>query len=138
MLWNLRLKKMGGDGVEKTIFRRLKTLEKECGIAELNGRLAELIDAGVYYDELTDDEKNAYCRYQKCEREALETLNGYILGNLHFQLERRPKPPTEEEFRANVREIEEAVEEYKRQYNTPEARAKREAEYMKMKQGVTV
>lgn len=96
------------------------------------GRLAALLARGAFYDECTDEEKNAYCKYQGTEREALENINGYILGTLHFKLERRQRRPTEAEQQRNFLETRMLVQEMVRMYNTPEARAKREEGYQEM------
>ena len=115
-----------------TIRNRIRKAQANTHAGEDLGRIAELLSRGAYYDECTDEEKNAYCAYYGTEREALEEVNGFILGTLHFQLERKPKPPTEAQFRERVREVEELVQAMTDEYNTPEAKAKREAEYQEL------
>ena len=111
---------------------RIRKAQANTHAGEALGIVAEAIARGAFYDECTDEEKNAYCEYYGTEREALEEVNGFILGNLHFQLERKPKPPTEAQFRERVREVEAIMQEITEEYNAPEARAKREAEYQEL------
>ena len=96
------------------------------------GIVGELIRRKAYYDELTDEEKNAYCDYLDIEREALETVEQAVTGTLHFKVKRKPKPPTKEELREAVREVEDAVQGYIDEYNSPEAKAKRQADFMEL------
>ena len=93
------------------------------------GRIAELLEMGAYYDELTEDEKNAYCTYYGTDRETLEEVSGLLLGTLHFKLERSIKATTEAQFRECVREAEGSIQALQAEYNAPEARARREAGY---------
>ena len=113
---------------------RIKKAQANTHAGEDLGRIAELLSRGAYYDECTDEEKNAYCAYYGTEREALEEVNGFILGTLHFRLERKPKPPTEAQFRERVREVEALVQAMTDEYNTPEAKAKREADYQELQE----
>ena len=108
---------------------RVKKAQENAQTGEALERLAALLDRGAYYDELTEEEKNAYSEYMDIERDALERVNALVTGNLHFQLERRPKPPTKEEFRRAAAEVEAMVNAYREAYNAPEAQAKRAAEY---------
>lgn len=97
-------------------------------------RVIELIAKGAYYDELTEDEKEAYCKYTGGNRDGLETLAEYFGGDLHFQLEPKRKPPTEHEFEIAEQEVEAAVDEIVKRFNSPEERAKREADYQELQQ----
>ena len=108
--------------------RRIKKAQANAHAGEMLLSIAKMLENGAYYDELTDNEKNVYCAYYGIDRQDLEALNGYVLGNLHFKIERRPGKITETQFRDNVRETEALVNGFKREYNAPEARAKREAE----------
>ena len=103
--------------MDKSVFRRLEELEKEYAIGACGGRLAELIASAAYYDDLTDDNKNAYCDYYGYERGVMENLSYAVMGNLHFQLRRKPKLPTDAEFRENVREVERIMDEIIGEYN---------------------
>lgn len=111
---------------------RIRKAQANTHAGEDLGIVAGLLSRGAFYDECTDEEKNAYCAYYGTEREALEEVNGFILGTLHFQLERKPKPPTEAQFRERVREVEALVQAMTDEYNAPEARAKREADYQEL------
>lgn len=111
---------------------RIRKAQANTHAGEDLGIVAAAISRGAFYDECTDEEKNAYCAYYGTERQALEEVNGFILGSLHFKLERKPKPPTEAQFRERVREVEALVLSMEEEYNTPEAKAKREAEYQEL------
>lgn len=84
---------------------------------------------GRFYDELTEAEKDAYWAYYGSDRESMEALHGYFMDSLHFRVEKKPKPPTPQEHRATVREVEEIVQGFVDKYNSPEEREKREAAY---------
>lgn len=115
-----------------TIRNRIRKAQANTHAGEDLGIVAAAISRGAFYDELTDEEKNAYCAYLGSERHALEEVNGFILGTLHFPVERKEKPLTEAQFRERVEEVEALVMGYKDEYNAPEARAKREAEYQEI------
>lgn len=108
--------------------RRLKNLENKMkGGAFANmERLAELIAQGAYYDELTEEEKDAYCAYQGFNREAMETVEKMVKGTLHFQVERKPRPLTDAERKARAEEVEAYVMKAIEEYNRPETKAKQE------------
>lgn len=112
---------------------RIKRVETQTYGGEDLARIAELLDRGAYYDELTEEEKFLYCNYYGCDREAWEDINSYLHGNLHFKIERKPRPLTDKEFRERVREVQAYVEEAIEEYNSPEEKAKREAEYRELK-----
>lgn len=101
---------------------RIKKAQARTKNLESMERIAALIAAGAYYDELTDDEKNTYCDYLGSERYALETLHEYFNGNLHFKLERKPKPLTDLEFKERVREVERDMEAYRKRYREEKKR----------------
>lgn len=83
---------------------RLKKLEKE-HTAEFT-EIIQLIRRGAFYDELTDEQKDLYCKYKGHDREAMETIEEYINGSLHLQLKKNEPPPTKEELREITEEIE--------------------------------
>lgn len=111
---------------------RIRKAQANTHAGEALGRIAELIAQGAYYDELTDEEKNAYCDYLGSERDAMEAVEAMVTGTLHFPVKRKEKPLTEAQFRERVREVEDIVNGYVEEYNAPEARAKREAEYQEL------
>ena len=94
--------------------------------------IAELIQAGAYYDAITDEEKEMYAEYRAIDRASLEELELLTGGSLHFKLERKPAPPTREQFSKNLDELEKIVDKYIEEYNAPEEVAKREAEYQEL------
>ena len=114
--------------------RRLKNLEKKMqgGTVENLGRLAELIAQGAYYDELSEEEKDAYCAYQGHNREAMETVEKMVTGTLHFQVERKPRPLTDAEYKERVEEVKAYMKKATEEYNSEEAKRKREAEYQEL------
>lgn len=99
-----------------------------------NAFILDLIRAGCFYDELTDEEKDLYAEYWGTDREALETVNRALFNNsLHFRLKRRlPPPRNREEVNKRTEEVQEAFEKAAAEYNTPEAIAQREAEYKEL------
>lgn len=99
------------------IKRRLIKAQKNAYTGEGLERLAELIAAGAYYDEITEAEKDVYCEYRGFDREAMESVELAVTGTLHFQLEKKPKPPTEAQFRQTLREVEALVNEKIKEYN---------------------
>lgn len=111
---------------------RIRKAQRNTHAGEALGRIAELIAQGAYYDELTDEEKNAYCDYLGSERDAMEAVEAMVTGTLHFPVKRKEKPLTEAQFRERVEEVEALVMGYAEEYNAPEARAKREAEYQEL------
>ena len=114
--------------------RRIKRME-----ARLNGttagnlgRLAGLIAQGAFYDELTEDEKDAYCSYREFNREAMETVEKMVTGTLHFQVERKPRPLTDAEYKERVEEVKAYMKKATEEFNSEEAKRKREAEYQEL------
>lgn len=84
------------------INRRLKSLET------LNGGsiVSDILARGAYYDELTEEEREAYCKYRGTDQETIKTLYGYFYGdNLHFPCVKNPEPPTRQEQEEIIKEI---------------------------------
>ena len=75
------------------INNRLKRLEKRTAAAGIPLDIVDIIDT-AYYDELTEGQKNSYCKYWNMEREAAENLQMYVNGTLHIKLERHPTART--------------------------------------------
>ena len=110
--------------------RKAQAINRVCEETRL---IAGLIARGAYYDELTDEEKNAYCLYiGNSDREGFESILDYFHSGLHFRIEPKPKPATEAQFRENIREVEAIMQGYIDEYNRPEAKAKREQEYQEL------
>lgn len=114
----------------KDLSRRIDRLCKGSD-AELH-HVLQLIDAGKYYDELTDEEKAAYCRYRGFDAgfEALNAAYAACMGidpaEVRTKLERNPTP---EEQAAMREELDALVQAEVERFNSPEEVAKREAEY---------
>lgn len=67
------------------------------------------IAEGRIYDELTDAERARYAAYWNTTPRVLEELELAATGTLHKPLERRPKPPTQEESAEIIKELERIV-----------------------------
>ena len=67
------------------------------------------IAEGRFYDELADTECARYAAYWSTTPSVLEELELAATGTLHKPLERRPKPPTQEEHREIIKELERMV-----------------------------
>lgn len=106
------------------------------------GRIAILLNRGAFYDELTDEEKEAYKQYKESIGGVADDIAGAELEIMffnktkeeayHFPLTRRRRPPTPEEHAERVREVEAYMQAVTDEYNAPEAKAKREAEYLEL------
>ena len=126
----------------QTIKNRLKKAQANAG--QNLGRIAELIAQGAYYDELADEEREAYKEYKESLGGVADDIAGAELEitffdkpkeeAYHFPLTKRNKPPTKEEFARRVQEVEDIVNGYMDEYNAPEARAERERKYQEMTQ----
>ncbi len=68
-----------------------------------------LIRRGAFYDELTDGERDAYCRYHEVDRGAAEQIELCVNGNLHFPLKRKERPLTPDEFAERVLWVEQMM-----------------------------
>ena len=77
--------------------------------------LAHLIRSGAYYDELTDAEKDEYCLYCDVSRNVFETVTFTVLETLHTPLEFKKPPPTAAELEKTIQEVQEYIEELKRE-----------------------
>lgn len=95
---------------------RIKKAQGNTNAGEALGIVAAAISRKAYYDEMTEEEKNAYCAYIGSDREAMETVEEGVTGTLHFIVERKPKPLTEAQFRERVREVEEIVNSFQEEY----------------------
>lgn len=111
--------------------RRIERLQKKGGNAEV----LRLIESGACYEDLSEAEKEAYNRYRGFDS-GFEALNaayaacmGIDVSEIRTPLEKRPTP---EELEARRKQLAEWMEESDREYNSPEAVAKREAEYAEL------
>lgn len=86
---------------------RLKKIEERT--KTVDAHILVLIREGAFYDEITDEERDAYCVYRGCNRRAMEDIQNAVNLSLHFQLERKPKPPTREELAERIEEVQKAV-----------------------------
>ena len=121
---------------------RIRKAQRNTHAGEALGRIAELISRGAFYDELTPEEREAYKDYKESLGGVADDIAGAELEKMlmdkpekeayHFPLTRRRKPPTPEEHAQRVREVEAYMQEITDEYNAPEARAKREAEYQEL------
>ncbi len=118
--------------MSKFVRKKLLFMQRACATTDEVRNILKHIKNGTYYDELTEDEKEAYSKYHNSDRRALEAMHRYFNGDLHFKLDKRRKMASDEEFRKNVQEVEEIMDAYTEEYNSPEAKAAREAEYQAM------
>ena len=124
-----------------SIKARLNKIRTKNNTGEMQ-RIAELLAKGAYYSELTEEERQAYKRYKESGGGVADDIAGAELEIIfmntpkeeayNFPLTKRKRPPTPEEHAQRVREIEEIMQECSDEYNAPEARAKREAEYQEL------
>lgn len=91
------------------IRRRIEKVERDTAADGTNLRILELIRAGAYYDELTEEEKDLYAQHWKIDREALEEVNTQVVGSLHFQLTRLVPTRTIKRLNERIQEVEEIV-----------------------------
>lgn len=91
------------------IRRRIDKLERDTAADGTNLRILELIRAGAYYDELTDEEKELYAQHWNTDREALEEVNTLAVGSLHFQLTRLVQTRTIKRLNERIQEVGEIV-----------------------------
>jgi len=125
-----------------TIKNRLKKAQQNAHGGDSLGRIAILLNRGAYYDELTEEEREAYKEYKESLGGVADDVAGAELQIMfmektkeeayHFPLTKRRKPPTPQEHAQRVREIEEIMQECSDEYNATEARAEREAEYQEL------
>jgi hypothetical protein len=127
-----------------SIKNRLKKAQANNHAGDALGKVAHLLSRGAYYDELTEEERQAYKEYKESLGGVADDIAGAELliffgksekEAYHFQLTKRRRPPTPEEHAQNVREVEAMMQEVIEEYNTPEEVAKREAEYLAMTHG---
>lgn len=116
------------------IKNRIKRAETNARGAERLGQIAAKLAKGGYYDDLTDEEKTAYCEYLGADREAWEAVTMMIYDTLHIQIERKQRPPTPEEHAANIAAVEAFIKEAEEAYNSPEAAAERERQYNELQE----
>lgn len=98
-----------------SVNKRLKSLEKKTSNANNYRDIINLIEAGAFYDEISELEQIRYCEYQGFEKNVIEQVYKSVFEEnaepLHFNLELRPKPPTEEELKKRIDEVEKIVKE---------------------------
>lgn len=87
--------------------RRIKQLE--AAIRPNYAGVVELIRSGCFYDELTDGERDEYCRYHEVDRGAAEAIELCVNGNLHFPLKTKERPLTPDEFVERVLWVEQMI-----------------------------
>ena len=138
---------MAIDGIK----RRVARLEAKASAQDQ--RILALIAAGAYYDELTDEEKREYERYKESLGGGDPDLAAARLNEMfykmdgvkgiddtppeqfyHFRLTKKRPQPTPEEHAARVKEVERIFLDLKEEYNSPEEKAKREAEYRELQE----
>ena len=91
------------------IKRRITKVERENAADYTDLRILELIRAGAYYDELTEEEKDLYAQHWKTDRETLEEVNALALGTLHFRITRLVPTRTIKQLNGHIQEVAEIV-----------------------------
>lgn len=82
------------------ILKRLDRLQaKRC---QEETRIIKLIDAGAFYDDLSEEDKDAYCEYRHFTRGTIERVELAVRNTLHFPLERIPAPEPLEKVQAEI------------------------------------
>lgn len=117
--------------------QRLKSLEKS-----QHGDFAdvlELIRKGLHYNELTERQRERYKLYRESLGGVADDIAAAKLDIMfndtpeqqayHFKLTKRKRALTDEEFRERVQEVEETVQGFIDEYNSPEAKAERQRQY---------
>ena len=117
--------------------QRLKSLEKS-----QHGDFAdvlELIRKGLHYNELTERQRERYKLYRESLGGVADDIAAAELDIMFndtpeqqaydFKLSHRKRPLTEKEFKQRVQEVEELVQGFTDEYNSPGARAERQRQY---------
>ena len=117
--------------------QRLKSLEKSQHGDYAD--IAQLVRQGAYYDQLTDAQKARYQSYRESLGGVADDIAAAELDIMfndtpeqqayHFKLTKRKRALTDEEFRERVQEVEETVQGFIDEYNSPEAKAERQRQY---------
>lgn len=82
------------------VLKRIERLQCRKGSGE--NKSLKLIDAGCYYDELSDADKDAYCEYRHYDRQIMEKVELAVTGTLHFVLRKIPKPEPLEKVQKEI------------------------------------
>lgn len=98
---------------------RVKKLEEKAR-GDVPPQVAAWIDSAMFFDELTPAQQTIYCRYRwNTEEPPDKWFAGVVPGveySEHFQLDRRPPPPTKAEFEQNIREVQAYMEQASREF----------------------
>lgn len=81
----------------------VKDINKRIGLLQQKVRptfpeVLDLIKQGAYYDELTAEQKEMYCAYWNTGLEAMETVEAFLNGSLHFKLAKKPRKSLSKEI----------------------------------------
>ena len=87
---------------------RLRRLEKAAPSDDYL-TIYELIRQGKFYDQLTADQRDEFCRYRGLNRAALEEVERAVNGTIHFPLTKKPFEQTKDQLQPIINEIERAV-----------------------------
>lgn len=95
---------------------RIRKAQRNTHAGEALGRIAELISRGAFYDELSEEDREAYKEYKESLGGVADDIAGAELEIIfldktkeeayHFPLTKRRRPPTPEEHAKRVQEIE--------------------------------
>lgn len=109
-----------------SIKNRLKKAQGKAHGGDSLGRIAAYIARGAFYDELSEEDREAYKEYKESLGGVADDIAGAELEIMffdkpkeeayHFPLTKRRRPPTPEEHAQRVREVEEIVNGFKEEY----------------------
>lgn len=123
---------MGLKDIKKRLLKYQQETMQSRGITPV---VADIIQEGRYYDELTPHEKEEVAGYWGTDRDTFEVVHGGIFNNcsLHLRIERKPLAPrNRKELNERIEELTAILDEAAAEYNSPESIAQREAEYQEL------
>lgn len=88
--------------------KRLKRLESSARV--INTDIEKIIESGVTYEDLTDEQKDIYCAYKGYDREAMETVNKMVLGTINAELKKNLPPMTPEQKAQHIKKVAAEIE----------------------------
>lgn len=99
----------------KQLSRRVDRIQS--AVKTESSEVLSWINKGLYYDDLTDEQKTIYCRYKDFDRQAVEDIHLFMTDNdtsaaLHFPLEQNLPPMTPEEEKQHIKRVAVEIESY--------------------------
>lgn len=72
---------------------KVNALEAAASASTFSTAAVRLVKSGRCYDELSDSEKDSYCKYWNTPRDVLEAVELTVNGSLDFPLRLKPNEP---------------------------------------------